>query len=622
MRQLISRPTIYTVIGLGVSALLFSQMRSGEPLASNQISASDPFKSLGDLSGKDLIGSVDAMPAVVQGMERDTVTALKSIPQTLPQALPESLPQIEELAAPLQDLAAELPAFQETAAEAVAALVAPMDNELTKLEFNETDFPAFDDENTTTANVATTDRYDIGKPAAEVPEIVPEMATMVLVDEITQNAAQDRSRSTANSIGRVTNNAGSQPRGWRKNPFINESKDVVASEPMLDTESANVDSMSFNGNSNFDQTPVQGATTILEGSEMDNQFSIEFDSPEQVSPVANFESQNAGSSVVSIPSNATEMPSVVTSYDSQPNGNLATVVGLPDSVAHKAVHNIEYGKSLSRRGAAYAARQEFYAALRILAQAHDSQAGGTAYTLALRDGIVALQEAEDFIVSDTESQIGLNVAAVIEGHATKIISQEQAANMTPIEAMQRYFAFSSHQMRLASGQNPVAAEALYCLGKLHTVQAKFGASPSKLDIAKAIVFHQSAIASDSSNYRSSNELGVLLANSGRLNEAQQMLKRSLQIQQLPQTWQNLAVVHQRGGQQQLAHLAYQEYLLTSEAKAVTNNAQGTIRWIEPGEFNQGTPLELRQRTAELQPAPGPPAESQKPSIAQRLKSFF
>ena len=215
----------------------------------------------------------------------------------------------------------------------------------------------------------------------------------------------------------------------------------------------------------------------------------------------------------------------------------------------------------------------------------------------------------------------MNVAAVIDGHSTKIISQEQAVNMTAIEAMQRYFAFSSHQMRVAAGQNPVSAEALYCLGKLHTVQAKFGASSSKLDIAKAIVFHQSAIAADSGNYRSSNELGVLLANSGRLEESQQMLKRSLQIQQLPQAWQNLAVVHQRAGQQQLAQLAYQEYKILSEAKT-KGIAQDTIRWVNPADFNQGTPMDLRQRTAELQPEIEQPAESQKPSIGQRLKSFF
>lgn len=316
------------------------------------------------------------------------------------------------------------------------------------------------------------------------------------------------------------------------------------------------------------------------------------------------------------------MRSVVTQEENHPaitRGMVPIVIGLPDSIAHKAVHNIEYGKSLSRRGAAYAARQEFYSSLRILAQAHDTQAGGTNYTLALRDGIIALKEAEDFIVSDTETQIGLNVSAVIEGHSTKIISAAEAGNMTAIEAMQRYFSFASHQMRIASGQNVVAAEAFYCLGKLHTVQAKFGANPSKLDIAKAIVFHQTAMEADNSNFRSANELGVLLANSGRLQESQNMLKRSLQIQQLPQAWQNLAVVHQRSGQPQLAQLAHQEYLIASKSLAGGNNLD-TIRWVEPTNFNQGTPMELRQNVAQL-PTQDEPRKAS-PSIGQRLKSLF
>ena len=38
--------------------------------------------------------------------------------------------------------------------------------------------------------------------------------------------------------------------------------------------------------------------------------------------------------------------------------------------------------------------------------------------------------------------------------------------MTAIEALQRYFAYASHQLSRSGGQNVVAAEALYCLGKL------------------------------------------------------------------------------------------------------------------------------------------------------------
>ena len=400
-----------------------------------------------------------------------------------------------------------------------------------------------------------------------------------------------------------------RPRGWRKNPFIVETK--PDSEPLELETSSNESSLELDSNDSFSIN-----TTI--GTEMEE--------ADQISTVGNFEPENAPSIVGVIPSTDQPIQSVMSdgqqySQYNTYNESLPIVIGLPESVAHKAVHNIEYGKSLSRRGAAFAARQEFYSSLRILAQAHDTQAGGTAYTRALRDAIIALKEAEDFIVSDTETQIGMNVGAVVEGHSTKLIPVAEAANTTAIGAMQRYFAFASTQLRVASGQNPVAAEALYCLGKLHTVQAKFGANASKLDIAKSIVFHQAAIASDQTNFRSANELGVLMANSGRFQESQDMLKRSLQIKQLPQAWQNLAVVHQRAGQPQLAQLAQREFLIATRQNS-TDASQNTIRWVNPEKFNQGTPLELRQGARQHTGLQVPPQNTVKPTISQRLKSLF
>ena len=41
-------------------------------------------------------------------------------------------------------------------------------------------------------------------------------------------------------------------------------------------------------------------------------------------------------------------------------------VKLSESVAQEAVHHIEYGKSLSRRGASFGARQKFFAALGVI----------------------------------------------------------------------------------------------------------------------------------------------------------------------------------------------------------------------------------------------------------------
>jgi len=177
------------------------------------------------------------------------------------------------------------------------------------------------------------------------------------------------------------------------------------------------------------------------------------------------------------------------------------------------------------------------------------------------------------------------VPSVIETHSTKIISSQSAEGMTAIEAAQRYFAYASHQLSRCGGQNVVAAEALYCLGKLHSVQAKSGTISSKLDLAKSMIYHQAAVSADGSNFRSLNELGVLYANNGRFEESKQMLIRSLRIKALPQAWQNLSVIHQRMGEHQLAELAIREFQMGS-----MRAPNSVIRWAPVDEFNENAPL--------------------------------
>ena len=119
------------------------------------------------------------------------------------------------------------------------------------------------------------------------------------------------------------------------------------------------------------------------------------DTSDDLSTVSNLESLTEVPANTFMPSVDHEtMRSVIAADDNLELSSPPIKVDLSSADAQKAVHNIEYGKSLSRRGAAFAARQEFYSSLRILAQSHDKQVGGTAYTQALRNGIVALKEAK------------------------------------------------------------------------------------------------------------------------------------------------------------------------------------------------------------------------------------
>ena len=299
---------------------------------------------------------------------------------------------------------------------------------------------------------------------------------------------------------------------------------------------------------------------------------------------------------------------------------------LNDVAALKAVHHIEYGKSLARRSATEAAGQEFLGALRILAESNDMASGTGAYMGALRSGLQALKEAGDFKGDDAQRQISLNVSSVIEGHETKIISAREAKSMTAASATRRYLEFAGIQLGTCGGQNPVSAEALYCLGKMRTISAQSDPDPESKDLYEAIIFQHAALTADPRNHRSANELGVLLARTGQLAAAETYLKNSLQLKQTPHGWANLAKVHQRKGtpeDQRLANLAINEYQ-NSLYQQVPDFSQGPIQLVGPQEFVARSPV---QHAEAMQTIAGVPdvvpashVSDENPSVVRRIGS--
>jgi len=297
-------------------------------------------------------------------------------------------------------------------------------------------------------------------------------------------------------------------------------------------------------------------------------------------------------------------------------------LGISDAVAQRAAHHVEYGKSLARRGAGFAARQEFYSALQVIAHANDEKIDSHAHTAALRSAIIAFKEAEDFVVTDAESQMGLRVSRVIETHRSGLLTQNEATNLTPVEAMQLYFRFAQEQFGLAGGRHVVSAEALFCLGKLHSVMQQHAPGSGRLETAKAIVYHRAALTNDATNYRSAGELGVLMARMGQLEDAKTLFKQSLRIQSTPQAWENLAKVHERLGETKLAQLAQSEQI-----KAYQSTVASSIEWKSADRFNLEAPTEFHDTIAgrtneKVSPATFSEDSNESKSFTERLKARF
>ena len=408
---------------------------------------------------------------------------------------------------------------------------------------------------------------------------------------------------------------------WKGNPFINNQP--VATAPAKPTLPASNSAMEL-------PAPATVGTPVTVDQDFDTSFDMTSIPPTSVLSLNDPAHEDLVRTMpaTTIP-NTIQPPQQPLLIDDQLANHTTPISQMPMNSADtlKAVHHIEYGKTLSRRGAAYTARQEFLSAMQLIAAANDKTSGDNRHSKALRMAMLTIKEAGDFSVASSEQQIQMDVASVVETHRSNVISKAQAANLSPVQAMNRYFARAQEQLDLAGGRSVVSAEVFYCMGKLHTLLSRTQKVLGPYETAESVVYHQAALLSDNQHHRSSNELGVLLARSGRLEQAKLLFERSLMAQPTVRTWQNLAEAHRRLGEVDYANQATNEVQMLASGQLPA--AQSNIQWKPVNQFNADAPIEFnQQRVAELPPAPEktPTPAAGKPtpakSIADRIKGIF
>jgi hypothetical protein len=199
-------------------------------------------------------------------------------------------------------------------------------------------------------------------------------------------------------------------------------------------------------------------------------------------------------------------------------------------------------------------------------------------------GLTAMREADDFAVRDSQSDLRIDVERLISTHKTPILKNGIGPVPSPIEALQAYYGYARQQLVIAGGHEIGASMALYGMAR---IQLAIGGQQG-MSGPKAITLHQAALAVDANNYLAANELGVLLARYGQLNEAEASLRHSVAISPQPETWRNLAEVHRRQGQVRLeaeARRRGEEQLLARRSGRVPNpTATGIVDWVDPATF--------------------------------------
>ena len=265
--------------------------------------------------------------------------------------------------------------------------------------------------------------------------------------------------------------------------------------------------------------------------------------------------------------------------------------------------------SLAERGAFYSAKAEFIQALRLLTQALDGEGSEMRHSRALAAGLKAIAEADDFVPRGAKLEADLDVTAIVTAHQTPVL-KNSAGRSTPLAAVQRYYTYAQEQLVMAGGDQPAASAALYGLGRIHLALAKESVDARRLSGPKAMTFHQAALLVDANNHRAANELGVLLAKYGQLDDAKRVLLVGLSARRAREAWHNLAVVHERLGETDLARRARHEAKLSS-GPAAAPASDALVRWVSPREFSAGVRGAEGFAPAASTPVPVAPKTAQK-----------
>jgi tetratricopeptide (TPR) repeat protein len=255
---------------------------------------------------------------------------------------------------------------------------------------------------------------------------------------------------------------------------------------------------------------------------------------------------------------------------------------------------IENAIAVANRGAVYSARQRLEAALHEIAQALDSQLKTETHREKLGRGLFALREAPDFVPTVGALPSQIDVETVARKHRSSILSPADSG-LSASQAMELYYERAEEYLAEAAGGVPVASEALFTLGKLFLVQGETQASSgARANRLAAIACFRAALKSDDGNHLAAHELGVLLAREGRLRDARDALQISVSLRPLPETWRNLAVVHQRLGDADLAQRSLAEWqhgaadAAQSPARIVTAANGSSVYWVDKATFEKGS----------------------------------
>ena len=279
-------------------------------------------------------------------------------------------------------------------------------------------------------------------------------------------------------------------------------------------------------------------------------------------------------------------------YDTSiPDTRQVPILTSRPAVEAKAIERVSYGKSLARRGAFFAAKEEFLRSLYLVAEAYDRQSGSMNYSRRLKAGLRALEEANDFESFSSQNDSLQARTFVLESHSTKLVHPVDAGRFASDQFVETYCRYAKSQIEQALGRSPAASEGLFAYAKILVAERKVGVNKKLIDPQVAWTLFWVSATANPLNHQSVNQLGVGYLESGRLNKAGDMFLRAVKVSNGAVYWRNLAEVHlrlakaSRSAQERESQMILADQAM-QEAKAVppTPKSQQSENWVSAEQF--------------------------------------
>jgi tetratricopeptide (TPR) repeat protein len=228
------------------------------------------------------------------------------------------------------------------------------------------------------------------------------------------------------------------------------------------------------------------------------------------------------------------------------------IEGLDPQLPPHIEQRLSYAFDLVQRGATYSANEEFRSVLGLCALEMDARDGGTSHRQALHEAMVALDEADELAGYHIECRESADIQLATAGHSTPVLSGEMPAELDALHTVQRYFGFAEDRFAYACEGLPGASLAYYGLARTFVLpEARYVHAAGKSAMLQRV-----ALRIAPQNALAANELGVLLAQHGHLDQAEALFRQCVATDATPESWQNLAVVYARQGNEDASQEAF------------------------------------------------------------------